>query len=289
MPAVTPRVATANSFNRQPAAGQRALRTNGIHRILRTTWRKTAAAARPEQKNERGRNRPAIQPDEEDQNGLGNIQQPTFNIEHPMPAGALRHWELSVECWMLNVFHFSKFARFNTARKSFSTSANFLPAIELRATSTSSTGCAISFWCCRKLSRNSRRARLRTTAPPMRRLVTTPNRGTAPSGNGCQLAMRQPSASRCPCCRTRAKSRCCRSRAARRRRRRPAAGVRNGLASGDEADMNTWDTRIKRVSDVCVPRDGGCAAWRGHFWWTCGREIRAVVCAGFLTVDTGVS
>ena len=139
---------------------------------------------------------------------------------------------------MLNVFHFNRPARRSVVRKSFSTSANFFPAIEFRATRTSSTGCANSFWCCRKLSRNKRRARLRTTAPPIRRLVTTPNRGAAPSGKECQLAIRQPSVSRCPCCRTRKKSRCCRRRAGRPSRRR-LSDVRSRLAgaSGDEAGM----------------------------------------------------
>ncbi len=259
MPAIAPRLAAANPSGRQPAAGQRAPRTDGLHCILRTTRRKPAAAGRPEQKSERGRNRPAINADRKNQTVLGQVH-----------AG------------------FNKPARCSIVRKSFSTPANFFPAMEFRATSTSSTGCANSFWCCRKLSRSNRRARLRTTAPPIFRLVTTPNRGAAPSGNECQLAMRQPSASRCPCCRTRAKSRCCWSRAARRRRRRPAAGVRSRLAgaSGDEAGMNT---RIKRASGVCAPRGGGCATWPGHFSWTCGREIRAAVCAGFLMADTGVS
>jgi len=249
-------MAAANPFGRQPGAGQRAPRTNGVQRVLRTAWCETAAASRPEQENERRRNRPAINADRQNQNVLGRIH-----------AGL------------------NKPARRNVARKSISTSAKFFPAMELRATSTSSTGCANSFWCCRKLSRNNRRARLRTTAPPILRLVTTPNRELAPVGNECQLAMRQPSASRCPCCRTRAKSRCCRSRAGRRSRRRPASGVRPPV-SEDGAGMGR---RVKRASDVCVPCDGGCAAWRGHVWWICGQEIRAAVCAGFLTVDTGVS
>ena len=189
---------------------------------------------------------------------------------------------------MLNVFHFNRPARRSVVRKSFSTSAKFFPAIELRATSTSSTGCASSFWCCRKLSRNNRRARLRTTAPPMRRLVTTPNRGEVPSGSECQLAIRQPNARRCPCCRTRAKSRCCRRRAGRPSRRRLVAEVRSRWAgaSGDEAGMGR---RIKQASGACVPHGGDCARWRGRFWWICGQGIRAAVCAGFLMVDIGVS
>lgn len=134
-------------------------------------------------------------------------------------------------------FYFNRFARCNAVRKSFSTSAKFFPAMELRATSTSSTGRAKSCWCCRKLSRSNRRARLRTTAPPIWRLVTTPNRGAAPSGKAFQLAIRHPKASRCPSRRTRTKSRGCWSRAVQRSRRRPGSGVRP-LASWDEAGMS---------------------------------------------------
>jgi hypothetical protein len=83
----------------------------------------------------------------------------------------------------------------------------------------------------------------RGCAPPPRQsfcpiflLVTTPSRGFAPAGSLCQLAIRQPSASRSPACRTRAKSRPCARRDARPRRRRPASGVR-GLRSGDGAGM----------------------------------------------------
>ena len=180
---------------------------------------------------------------------------------------------LVVGCFPL---YLSKFARRSVVRKSFSTSAKFFPTMELRATSTSSTGWAKSCWCCRKLSRSNRRARLRTTAPPIFRLVTTPNRGAAPPGNARQLAIRQPSASRCPSSRTRVKSRCCWSR----------AGRRNFNRFGISAGMNT---RTRRASDVCARRDGGCAEWRGRSGWICGQETRAAVCAGFLTVDTGVS
>ena len=92
-------------------------------------------------------------------------------------------------------------------KKSFSTSANFFPAMELRATKINSTGCANSCWCSRKLSRSKRRARVRCTAPPIFRLVTTPNFGLAPSGSLFQLAIKQPCANRSPCCRIRRKSR----------------------------------------------------------------------------------
>jgi len=235
MSAIAPGMTAADPFDGQPAAPQRTPRSDGVHRILRATRRETAAAPGSEQKDQHRRNRPAVGANGKNQCVLGRIH-----------AG------------------FSRPARRRVVRKSFSTSAKFFPAIEWRATSTSSTGCASSFWCCRKLSRNNRRARLRTTAPPIRRLVTTPNRGAAPAGSECQLAMRQPRVSRCPCRRTRAKSRCCRSRAGRRSRRRLLSGVRSRLAeaSGDEAGM---DRRIKRASGVCAPRGGGSAGSRGRF------------------------
>ncbi len=92
--------------------------------------------------------------------------------------------------------------------------------MELRATKMISTGCDSSCLCKRKLSRNKRRARLRTIAPPIFLLVTTPNLGSAPTGSLCQLAMRQPSDKRSPRCRRRAKSRLCRMRNARPKPRR---------------------------------------------------------------------
>jgi hypothetical protein len=46
---------------------------------------------------------------------------------------------------------------------------------------------------------------------------------------------------------------------------------------------------VRPALDVCGPRAGGSAGWRGHSWWLCGREIRAAVCGGFSMVDTGAS
>ena len=66
------------------------------------------------------------------------------------------------------------------------------------------------------------------------------------------------------------------------------AGV-GRLGSGGWGRGRHEHARVKPASGVCGPRGGGCGAWRGRFWWICGREIRAAVCAGFSTVDTGVS
>jgi len=92
--------------------------------------------------------------------------------------------------------------------------------MELRATSTRSTGRAKACWWRRKDSRSNRRARLRWTAPPIFLLVTTPSRGATPIGSAFQLAMRQPSTRRSPRSRMRAKSRLCASRDERPKRRR---------------------------------------------------------------------
>ena len=73
-----------------------------------------------------------------------------------------------------------------------------------------------------------------------------------------------------------------------RRSAQPQASGLRRLASGvwRRAGMGR---RLRRASGACVPPGGGYATWHGRFWWTCGQEIRAAVCAGFLTVDTGVS
>ncbi len=107
--------------------------------------------------------------------------------------------------------------------------------MELRAISTRSTGWANSLWCNRKASRNSRRARLRTTAPPIRELVTTPSlEEDADSGSFSQLAMRHPVTNRSPDSRTRANSLACLRRAAgpNPRRARPRPVILFGLNRG---------------------------------------------------------
>jgi hypothetical protein len=84
--------------------------------------------------------------------------------------------------------------------------------MDCRATSTKSVGSRNSCWCSRKLSRNNRRARLRTWAGPTRRLVITPRRERAPDGKVRQFATRQPLARRRPLSRMTPNSRECRMR-----------------------------------------------------------------------------
>lgn len=84
------------------------------------------------------------------------------------------------------------------AKKSRSTCAKLACAAELRAISTRSATPASSCWCCRKLSRNSRFARVRITAPPILREATTPSRACALWGVMSQFRIKQPLVSRWP-------------------------------------------------------------------------------------------
>jgi hypothetical protein len=68
MSATAERMTTANPFRREPASGNRAARTDCVNRVLRASRCETAARSRAEQKNLRGRNRPAINADCSDQN-----------------------------------------------------------------------------------------------------------------------------------------------------------------------------------------------------------------------------
>ncbi len=70
--------------------------------------------------------------------------------------------------------------------------------MDARATKTSSTGDFRWPRFSRNVSRINRRARFRTTAPPIFRLVTTPSRDSLPSGKTSQLAIKQPCTSRWP-------------------------------------------------------------------------------------------
>ena len=71
--AAAPRVAAADPFYGKQAAGDRTLRADGLHRVLRTSGREPAAAGRTEEKKLRRRNRPAIRADGGHQDMLGWI------------------------------------------------------------------------------------------------------------------------------------------------------------------------------------------------------------------------
>jgi hypothetical protein len=63
----------ANPFRRQNGSGQSAMRLHGFNRVLRTRGREATAAGRAKEKKLRGRNRPAIRTDGENQDMLGWI------------------------------------------------------------------------------------------------------------------------------------------------------------------------------------------------------------------------
>ena len=208
--APAPGMATAHSAQRQPASPQRPMHPQRVYGVLRTARRETAMRQRPEQHGFRGRNHPPVKADGKDQDMLNGVHRDT------------------------SILHLNNLAFLSAVKKSRSTAAKVLPAIEGRATRTSSTGRASSCWWSRNASRRSRRARLRTTAPPMRPDVTTPSRVAAWAGKGCpssltalprmdQFATRQPQISRSPPWRTLRKSRPCLMRAPRGKSRRRGA------------------------------------------------------------------
>src|SRR5271157_3725848 len=72
--ATAPWMTAANAPHRQGAAVQHSAGLNGLDRILRTGRSETTAAARTEEEKLGGRNRPAIDPQGENQNMLGWFQ-----------------------------------------------------------------------------------------------------------------------------------------------------------------------------------------------------------------------
>ena len=140
-----------------------------FHSIMRASRRESTATGRTKKHTEHRRKRFLINANSGNQDVLSQIH---FCFKSP----ALR----------------------NASRKSFSTAAKVFPAIDWRATRTRSTGRSKSCWCNRKLSRSNRRARARSTAPPIFRLVITPIRVSEPTGSGSQFAIKQPHANRCP-------------------------------------------------------------------------------------------
>src|ERR1035437_4612780 len=159
MAAAAPRMTTPNALERQPASGQRAVAAQGFERVFRTARREAAAPQRPEQDRLGRRNHPPIEAHAENQDVFGRI--------HSIQALA----------------DFNNLAFRSVVKKSRSTWANPFPAIDGRPTNTRSTGPAKSCWWRRNVSRISRRARLRTTAPPILPPVITPRRDAEFAGN----------------------------------------------------------------------------------------------------------
>jgi len=120
MSAPAPGMATANPFQGQPASGQRAVAAEGVQRVFRATRREPAPPQRSEEERFCRRNHPPIQVDARNQDMLGRIHSTR------------------------TVSGFNNFAFRIVTRKSFSTAAKPLPAMDWRATSTRSTGAARS-------------------------------------------------------------------------------------------------------------------------------------------------
>ena len=120
MPAAAPRMATADALHRQPASGQRAVLAQSIERIFGAARRIAAAPHRPKQERLGRGKHPTIQAHAEYQNMLSRI-----HSIRPL-AG------------------FNNLALRSVVRKSRSTSAKPLLAMDGRATSTRSTGPAKS-------------------------------------------------------------------------------------------------------------------------------------------------
>lgn len=177
MPASTPGMTPANSLQGQPTPAQRAVSPNGIERVFGASRRKAAPGQRPKNKAGRGGKHHLMATDQYYQDVLRQVQTPAL-------------------------LHFNSLALRSNVKKSRSTWTKPLPTMDARATSTRLTGAERSCRCWRKLSRNKRRARLRTTAFPSFPLVITPNREPAPAGKRSQFPSRQPLARRSPRFRT---------------------------------------------------------------------------------------
>jgi hypothetical protein len=265
-------MAAANSCRRQPTTGKGAATTHCFQGVLRATRLEPACAARAKKERLRRGERPAIK--------LHRCYQDPLRWVHVLPASL------------------SRLAFRSVANRSLSTWASLFPAIDGRATSTKSTGLPISCWWMRKASRSNRRARVRKTAPPIFFEVTTPNRDTPSAGVGCQFAIKQPCVRRCPCWRTRMKSRPCLMRAAHLNRNRCAGSSAVGCSSSARLRVARFTLQhpansalqcVRRVSGACVPPDGGCAEWPCRSCWSCDSGIRAAVCGGSSMVDTVAS
>src|SRR3974390_2546738 len=138
--AAAPGMTAADTFYCEPGPPQCPVQGDRFQRVIRAAWLKPAMGEWPE--NE----------------GLGGRDHPTVKLQAEN-NGVLRRVHVPLR-------HFNNPAFRRLVKKSHSTSVNPLPAIEGRATRIRSSGCTSSCWCCRKLSRNNLRARLRSTAPP---------------------------------------------------------------------------------------------------------------------------
>ena len=139
-------MAAQDAAQGQPGSPQRAVTVQRFESVLGTGRVKSATGGNP-----RGHKK-TIEPD-----GRGNQRDEGSGGERAMPARRAR------------------------ARKSSSSSVQEARTHDARATRTRSARPDRRSRSCRNRARNRRRARLRCTAPPTRRLETTPSRRSAPS------------------------------------------------------------------------------------------------------------
>ena len=242
MAAFAPGMALADAFRCEPQAPAQTMTANRFSGVNRTGGMKPAAAKRARQRVQDRRQHALVNPQRAYRDTLSNVH---------------------------SVFNNS--ARRNAVTKSPSTAAKSFSTIDCRATSTMSIGRAIRCWFNRNASRNKRRARVRTTAPPIFLLVITPTRVFSAS---TQFRTRHPTASRRPCTRARSKSRpFCKRRSRGSRKGRPAALM----------------IRCRPESGVCGQHAGGSSKSRARSWLSSGCGTRAGVCDESSMVDTGVS
>jgi hypothetical protein len=228
--AASPRMTASETAEGQPTAAQRTVALQGLDRVLRAGGHEPTARRRAEQRHLERRHDPAVPVHHDQEEGAHGMEVASAagGVAGRRAAGSTR-----VESGSLH----NPASRRQRSR-SRSTIAWARPAMEARATRTSAMGRISRCWFNRKAVRSSRRARLRITAPPIRRLAITPSRLRSPSGKGRQLATRQPHTRRCPVSRVCTNSRDPRSRWSRPRRNRsrePGGAVGTGQTAVSRA------------------------------------------------------
>ena len=174
MSLATPRLAASQALQAQPRSAQHSVRLHRFEEVVRAGRLKTAAAPRSAQPRNRGRDRQLIGANEK--------------------SDDQKHQDARIK---------ARFARRNHSSSSAAWGAR---AAAGRAMLTSQIPARTSPWCRRTISRNRRRTRLRTTAPPTRFEVTKPARKAAVSPVSRTPRMRRLPRCALPSIRTRANS-----------------------------------------------------------------------------------
>lgn len=182
--------------------------------VTGTSGRVAATGGGTEDNGKHRRHQNLIQPDRSDDCNRQNPKHqapntreaPSSKLQSPVAWSLKFGASMELGAWSLELHFFTRSACVIAFKKSRSTSAYFFPTIDARATSTISTGRASSCWCNRKVSLSKRRARLRTTASPIFRLVITPTLLCPAGERSATFRIKQPDAKRWPRARVRAKS-----------------------------------------------------------------------------------